>query len=132
MTRLTVPLAAMTFAVSAAACTSGGADPTPSGATCPPASTLTYDNFGQPFMEAYCTRCHASTLHGNDRHGAPVFHDFDSLTGILNVHDHVDWYAAAGPSSVNEEMPFDGPMPTMEERFQLGEWLACEVSTRGL
>ena len=103
----------------------GGADPTPTGATCPPGSTLTYQNFAQPFMAAYCTRCHSSELHGEDRHGAPAFHDFDTEAGILNVGGHVDEWAAAGPNAINTLMPDNGVKPTEAERYQLGEWLAC-------
>lgn len=104
------------------------AEPTPTGSTCPPDSTLTYDSFAAGFMASYCTRCHASTLSGPDRHGAPLFHDFDSERGILNVGHHVDEYAAAGPLAVNTLMPGDdGPAPTVEERRQLGQWLACAL-----
>jgi hypothetical protein len=102
------------------------ATPTATGAVCPADSTLTYETFGQGFMEAYCTRCHASDLHGADRHGASLYHDFDSLLGVLRVWEHVDQYAAAGPNSVNKLMPPDGEKPTLGERTQLGEWLACE------
>ena len=113
-----------------AAC--GGPSPTPTGALCPPGSTLTYQNFGKPFMEEYCTRCHSSTLVGDARHGAPVFHDFDTLVGILNVGSHVDEEAAAGPDAINTLMPDDNEAaPTEAERFQLGEWLACEVGRIG-
>jgi len=114
-------------AIGLAACSSP-ADPMPSGATCPPGNTLTYDNFAAGFMASYCTRCHASTLDGPDRHGAPLFHDFDSKLGILNVGHHVDEYAAAGPRAVNELMPNDGAQPTLAERQQLGQWLACELA----
>jgi hypothetical protein len=99
----------------------------PTGSTCAPDSTLTYENFGQPFMEAYCTRCHSSELRGSARNGAPLYHDFDSLLGVVVVADHVDWYTAAGPDSVNKIMPPNGAKPTPEERLQLGEWLACEL-----
>jgi hypothetical protein len=108
----------------------GGADPTPTGATCPPGSTLTYQNFAQPFMEAYCTRCHSSELHGEDRNGAPLFHDFDTEIGILNVHEHVDEQAAGGPNAINKLMPEDGAKPTDAERLQLGEWIACSTGGR--
>lgn len=97
----------------------------PTGATCPPGSTLTYNNFGKQFMQSYCTRCHSSELTGAARHGAPSFHDFDTLSGIKAVSDHIDETAAAGPSSVNESMPEDGTQPTLMERQQLGEWIAC-------
>ena len=118
-----------------AACDSGDSDGgdehdeegTPSGALCPPSSTLTYEDFAAPFMAAYCTRCHSSTLTGAARNGAPQAHDFDTLEGILLVADHVDEHAAAGPDSTNELMPPNGAIPTDEERAQLGEWLACET-----
>lgn len=97
----------------------------PTGAECPPTSQLTYDNFGKPFMESYCTRCHSSTLTGADRMGATPFHDFDTLIGIRNVADHIDQTAGAGPNATNESMPPDGDKPSLAERQQLAEWLAC-------
>ncbi|WP_394842161.1 hypothetical protein LZC95_34420 [Pendulispora brunnea] len=100
----------------------------PSGATCPSGSTLSYDNFGRAFMESYCTRCHSSTLSGAARNGAPAYHDFDTLTGVLNVANHVDQYAAFGPSSKNEKMPPSNPRPSTDDRTKLGEWLACELA----
>jgi hypothetical protein len=39
--------------------------------------------------------------------------------------EHIDFEAAAGPDSVNTEMPIGSPTPTEAERKQLGEWLAC-------
>jgi hypothetical protein len=100
----------------------------PTGATCPPGSTLTYESFAQPFMEAYCTRCHSSQLSGAARNGAPLGHDFDTEAGILVVGDHVDQYAGAGPNAVNTTMPPEDPRPTEAERRQLAEWLACETA----
>ncbi len=101
----------------------------PTESVCPEGSTLTWESFGQEFMATYCTECHASTLMGDDRQGAPLYHDFDTLEGVLPVLDHVDWKAAAGPAATNELMPPAGnPTPTLEERQQLGEWLACEVA----
>jgi hypothetical protein len=110
----------------AAAC--GGGEPTPTGATCTTAAAdLTYEDFGAPFMEAYCTRCHSSELHGDDRNGAPIFHDFDSLDGILNVSGHVDEQAGIGPDAENRFMPPDGSKPSDDERRMLAEWLRCEL-----
>jgi hypothetical protein len=99
----------------------------PTQAVCPPSSTLTYASFGRPFMETYCTRCHASNLRGADRQGAPSFHDFDTLFGIKVVFDHIDETTAAGPAANNTSMPPDKPAPTLEERNQLGEWIACDM-----
>lgn len=97
----------------------------PTESTCPQGSTLTYNNFGKPFMERYCTRCHSSDLTGAARRGAPSFHDFDTLFGIKAVSDHIDETTAAGPAAVNEGMPEGSPKPTLMERQQLGEWIAC-------
>jgi hypothetical protein len=100
----------------------------PTGSTCTPGSTLTYESFGAPFMEAYCTRCHARDVVGADRHGAPSDHNFDTLDGVLREAEHVDSFAAAGPDAINTIMPPDGDAPGEEERFQLGEWLACQTA----
>lgn len=103
--------------------------PTPTGSTCPSDSTLTYDNFGAPFMDAYCTRCHSSELVGGDRHGAPSDRNFDTLEGIIDSAERIDKQAAAGPDAVNTFMPRDGgDAPSEEERRDLGEWLACELA----
>ncbi|HUQ01148.1 MAG TPA: hypothetical protein VM261_01575 [Kofleriaceae bacterium] len=120
---------AMKNAVLAIAFLAGcGADPLfgpPTESECPQGSTLTYDTFGKPFMESYCTRCHSSELTGADRHGAPSFHDFDTLFGIKAVSEHIDETTAYGPAAENDSMPPDGDRPTAEERRLLGEWIAC-------
>jgi hypothetical protein len=97
----------------------------PTESTCPDGSELSYDNFGKPFMEKYCTGCHSSELTGAARHGAPSFHDFDTLYGIKAVSNHIDETTAAGPASINTGMPPKSPIPTKMERYQLGEWIAC-------
>ena len=120
--------AAALAAVAALLAACSGPDPTPTASTCPPGNALTYENFGAAFMTSYCTRCHSSTLTGSQRHGAPLFHDFDTRRGILNVGHHVDEYAAAGPGAVNTLMPDDdAAAPSLAERQQLGTWLACEL-----
>jgi hypothetical protein len=99
----------------------------PTESVCPDNSTLTWDTFGQNFMVRYCTRCHSSELKGAARHGAPSFHDFDTRFGVKGVANHVDETTASGPAATNKGMPPDGAIPTLEERQQLGEWLACDV-----
>lgn len=103
----------------------------PTESVCPPPAeqTLTWENFGQPFMTDYCTDCHDSKKRGADRNGAPSFHDFDSVYGVRAVWEHVDETSAAGPAAVNDGMPEDDPKPTLEERYKLGEWLACGMPT---
>ena len=95
------------------------------GSSCPDDSTVTYEGFVQPFMEQYCTRCHSSTLRAEQRNGAPLGHDFDTLEGVLQFPEHIAEEAAAGPDGVNEAMPPSGPKPSLEERKKLGEFLAC-------
>ena len=96
------------------------------GSTCPPSSTLTYANFGQPFMEHYCTKCHATALKTKKaRMGATLYHDFDVQEKVQNFAEHIDRASAAGPDSINTGMPEDDPKPTLAERYMLGEWLAC-------
>ena len=117
---------AIAFALALAPLASGcDAHGEPTGSTCPQGSTLTYANFGQQFMTNYCTDCHSSTKTGSARHGAPAFHDYDTVEGVRATIDHVDENAAAGPNAVNTLMPEDDPRPTEQERRQLGEWLAC-------
>jgi hypothetical protein len=120
-------------------CTS--ATPTPTGTVCPDPDpgTLTYDNFGKPFMEHYCTMCHDSALPRSKRNGAPLYHDFNTLLGVLEVPDHIDQQAGSGPNADNSFMPGkrcptapggtleqNCAQPTEEERQQLAQWIACE------
>jgi hypothetical protein len=137
----------ISFALVACGCTSTPV-PTPTGTTCPDpdpntgTTTLTWDNFGKPFMDQYCTNCHSSQLEGSQasrRNGAPLFHDFDTLLGVLEVPDHIDEQAGFGPKAHNDFMPGvrcpstpGGPLdmnckqPTAEERTNLAMWIACE------
>ena len=118
-----------------------GGSPTSTGTVCPDPDpgTLTYDNFGKPFMEKYCTWCHLSTLPRSKRNGAPLYHDFDSLEGVLQTPDHIDEQAGSGPNASNTFMPPERcpsapggslavacPQPTDEERRNLALWIDCE------
>ena len=122
------------------ACTSTP-QPAPTGAACPSPDpgTLTWDSFGHKFMTDYCTACHDSALPHAQRNGAPLYHDYNTLVGVVQTIDHVDEYAAAGPNAHNTRMPPDRcpttpggaadrdcPRPTDAERTMLGVWLACE------
>jgi uncharacterized membrane protein len=113
------------FLLVCVACVSTTDEPAPSGATCPEDSPLTYENFGQAFVQAYCLRCHSETTAPGARHGAPSDTNFDTLAQLRHHAHHIDEWAAAGPSSVNTLMPPDGSAPSEEERRRLGEWLAC-------
>lgn len=98
---------------------------TPTGATCPKGSALTWESFGESFMTTYCNGCHAAALEGADRHGAPKKYNFDTVEGARKHVDDIDRLAAAGPEAANDEMPPGPPKPSLAEREQLGQWLAC-------
>jgi hypothetical protein len=119
----------------------GTGSPTPTGTVCPDPdpNTLTYDNFGAQFMLDYCTMCHAKALPRSQRNGAPIYHDFDTLIGVVQVLVHIDEQSGLGPEADNTFMPPDrcpaepgGALaiscrrPSDAERRQLAEWLACE------
>jgi uncharacterized membrane protein len=95
------------------------------GATCPTGSSLTYTSFGQAFMQSYCLRCHSASVTGAARMNAPTDHNFDNVGQIQGFADHIDEYAGSGPAATNTLMPPNDPRPTMAERGQLAEWLAC-------
>lgn len=87
--------------------------------TCPPASELTYDNFGAPFLDANCQPCHASAA--EDRNGAPSSVRFDTLDDVRSHRERI--YARAAGD--NTSMPPGPDDPPAAERAMLAEWLAC-------
>ena len=102
-------------AVACIAC--GGEDlGEPTGSTCPDDSTLTYESFGQAFVQSNCLSCHGSS--------APESPKLDTVEQIRANKDTIDRAAAAGPNGVNDFMP-DGASVAESERRKLGEWLAC-------
>ncbi len=120
------------------------ASPEPTGTVCPDPDPgdLTYDGadgFGKKFMDDYCTICHSSTLPHSKRNGAPLYHDYDSLLGVLRTPDHIDEEAGFGPKAQNSLMPPDEcpttaggkldtacKQPSDAEREKLSKWIACE------
>ena len=76
---------------------------------CPPDSTLTYVNFGAPFLEDNCLSCHTSKQ-------APLL-----TTHSAVLANKAKILRAAVTSS---EMPDDGSL-RLEQRRLLGEWLTC-------
>src|SRR4051812_45114923 len=81
-----------------AACGSGPGDAT--GSTCPTTQTLTYDNFGQAFMQTHCLACHSQS--------GPESPKLDTVEKVRANKDDVDKSAAAGPNAVNTYMPESG------------------------
>src|SRR3954465_4005781 len=83
-----------------ASCTDGRNTPTPTGAVCPTPDpmTLTWENFGQPFVQKYVIWCHSETLtKSSQRNGAPFYHDYDSLQLTIDIANHTDEEAGSGP-----------------------------------
>lgn len=129
-------LALALFAAVGAACSSSGDAASPAASTpdagtsaplspipgraCPDGSPLTYQSFGAPFFESYCTGCHSSKVTGDKRQKAPPGVDFDTLAGIRAHAARI--YARAGDGSTT--MPPAGG-PTADSRKLLGDWLAC-------
>jgi len=116
----------------AAACEGGDGDGgsaaigAPTGATCPDAGTsLTWQDFGKPFVESYCLRCHSDEVQGTARQGAPSDHNFDTHFECRAFATHMDEWAGSGPDASNTAMPPAEPRPSEEERRMLSEWLAC-------
>lgn len=130
MVRRWAALLGCVFTMAACGGDDGGSEEaeTTSGATCAEGSTLTYETFGRAFMGAYCTSCHASSVGGANRQGAPSDHNFDTLDAIRETGaGHIDDAAAAGPEKTNASMPpsTHAAIPSDLERRRLGEWLAC-------
>jgi len=86
------------------------------GSTCPSDSALTYDNFGAGFFTDHCLVCHGAK--------GPESPKFDTVEQIRANSGEIDKQAAAGPNSVNTNMPETGSVSEADRR-QLGEWLAC-------
>jgi len=87
---------------------------------CPDEGTeLTYDNFGESFLVAYCQRCHGAPL--GSRNGAPTEYDFATLDDVHEWQDRIFARAAADNSS----MPPGPDDPSLRERVMLADWLAC-------
>lgn len=103
----------------------GGAVGPSTKAVCPTPQTLTYQSFGQGFVQKYCLPCHSTNVKGAARQGAPDDHNFDTLDEIQGLKDHMDQKAGSGPAATNTDMPRADPRPTVEERKKFAEWLAC-------
>ncbi len=82
---------------------------------------LTWENFGNAFLDDRCNGCHSSFYTGEDRSGAPEGVDFDTWAGVLQWADRI--YARSVESQTMP--PADGISPS--DRVMLEQWLKCEV-----
>jgi hypothetical protein len=82
---------------------------------CPPGgTTLTYDNFGKGFFDAYCVRCHGGPNGYSSR-------AYTTLDAIRANKDRMFVNAAAD----NRSMPPGPDGPPDSARAELADWLAC-------
>ncbi|MCU1277736.1 MAG: uncharacterized protein JWM53_1282 [bacterium] len=78
----------------------------------------TWANYAQGFFAMYCTRCHATTLTGSARNGAPSGYDWDDEP---TVQMHLEMIRSA--VGVINIMPFTPPDPTCAERRRIVRWI---------
>ena len=72
-------------------------------------------------MARFCTACHASTLPRSQRNGAPIYHDFDTLTGVLQVDGYGVYKTLAGKRSADAPLTLAQPADTLPVISQLAD-----------
>lgn len=94
--------------------------PLPDELDCPAGTNLTWGNFAAQYTRRYCSGCHAGSLSGDDRQGAPDEVVLDSYQQAL------DWRVEMirSASASNAPMPPGIKVPA-GERALLREWLKC-------
>jgi uncharacterized membrane protein len=92
-----------------AGCTSNSSGVDSASITCPPDSTLTYENFGQVLVTEQCLSCHASK-------------ERPALTTKESIQSNRQLILRSAVTSTS--MP-KGSAMQLAEREMLGEWLAC-------
>ena len=78
----------------------------------------TWANYAQGFFAGYCSRCHASTLTGAARNGAPDGYDWDVEATVRVLASQIR--AAVG---VDNFMPPAAPTPSCDERRRIVRWI---------
>jgi cytochrome c5 len=78
----------------------------------------TWTSFAQGFFAGTCNRCHASTLSGAARNGAPDGYDWDDPAAVR-------MYAALVRDAVGVSnfMPPSAPQPSCDDRRRLVRWI---------
>jgi uncharacterized membrane protein len=90
-----------------------------------PGDNIDGDNFATfagPFFGSFCTRCHASTVVGADRNGAPDGLNWDSESTVRANLSRIR--IAVG---VGNFMPPSAPKPTCAERERMVRWLDADA-----
>ena len=106
------------LAVLLSACAGGASD---SGVdVCADAPVVTYESFGRGFLTQDCQGCHASTVVGDDRHGAPDAVAFDDVDAAWT---HAERILARASGDAPTMPPQAGT--TADDRQRLVWWLTC-------
>ncbi len=111
-----VAILALALALSTSACGDDGG----SSIDCAE-STLTFANFGEPFIIANCRTCHSEDP-GTDRRGAPSSVNWDTLEQVQSLSDRMLARAGNGTSMPPSTAP---AFPSDADRALLAEWLSC-------
>jgi hypothetical protein len=86
---------------------------------CPEDSDIGWSDVA-PIFEAHCTRCHATTLTGSARSGAPEFVDFNTSNAAA-TNGFLTWSMIW-----TEQMPKAADPLTEDDARLVWEWLSCE------
>jgi uncharacterized membrane protein len=82
----------------------------------------TWGSYASGFFTMYCTRCHATTLSGAARNGAPDGYNWDDEATVsahlAEIRDAV---------GVENFMPFNPPDPTCAERKRIVRWIDADA-----
>ncbi len=90
------------------------------GTTTDVCDVATWDVAAEPVLRTWCTPCHASTIEGEARRGAPVGMDFDTWELASSFAALIR--GAAVPDDAR--MPPEG-MASAEDRMWLAHWVDC-------
>ena len=82
----------------------------------------TFDTFAGPLLVQVCTRCHATTLTGAARNGAPIGFNWDDEA---SVRTHLAEIRNA--VGVLNFMPPSDPRPSCDERQRLVRWIDADA-----
>ena len=71
---------------------------------CPEGSVLTWESFGAPFLQNWCTGCHSADVAGPSRYGAPEHVNFDTPASVRAWSEGIYARAADG-NTCNPPVP---------------------------
>lgn len=96
---------------------------------CHPDAALTWESWGQGFVDTHCVGCHSSVIPLSQRRDAPLGVDFDTYRGVLQWAERIEVRTLLNARLDDDEillMPPGGGV-TDEELDMLEEWLQCSV-----